>query len=177
MTRRLAANPKSLTVRAALARLYRRPGALMTPRRVTRSSCRRVQPTSPPFSASQKSPSAKKFTEATDYITRARTAAPNDPAPGLLLVNMYGLQQDWKQAASAAAELVSQFPTNVDVLDARGRVQIAARDTDGALDLQARPRIGACFQTNLVPLRLFAQRGEELPRGADCVAGRARTRS
>jgi predicted Zn-dependent protease len=44
---------------------------------------------------------------ATDYITRARSAAPNDPAAGLLLVNMYGLQQDWKSATSAAAELVA----------------------------------------------------------------------
>jgi predicted Zn-dependent protease len=43
------------------------------------------------------------------------------------------LQQDWKQAASVAAELAVQFPANVEVLDAQGRVQIAARDTDGAL--------------------------------------------
>jgi predicted Zn-dependent protease len=71
----------------------------------------------------------KKWPEATDYITRARTGAPDDPAPGLMLVNMYGLQQDWKKATPAVAELVAQFPTNVDVLDAQGRVQVGAGDT------------------------------------------------
>jgi cytochrome c-type biogenesis protein CcmH/NrfG len=34
---------------------------------------------------------------------------------------------------TAAAELVTQVPTNVEVLDAQGRVQIAAGDKDGAL--------------------------------------------
>jgi predicted Zn-dependent protease len=51
---------------------------------------------------------------------------------------MYGLQQDWKQAKSAAAELVTQFPANVDVLDAQGRVQIAAGDKDSALSTYKR---------------------------------------
>ena len=52
----------------------------------------------------------KKWPEATDYITRARTAAPNDPAPGLLLVNMYGLQQDWKNATAAGGRACCQVP-------------------------------------------------------------------
>jgi putative PEP-CTERM system TPR-repeat lipoprotein len=55
-----------------------------------------------------------------------------------LLVNMYGLQQDWKEATSTAAELVARFPANVDVLDAEGRVQIAAGDRDGALSTYKR---------------------------------------
>jgi cellulose synthase operon protein C len=80
----------------------------------------------------------KKWPEATDYITRARTAAPNDPAPGLLLVNMYGVQQDWKDATSTAAELVAQFPANVEVLDAQGRVRIASGDKDDALSTYKR---------------------------------------
>jgi predicted Zn-dependent protease len=53
---------------------------------------------------------------------------------------MYGLQQDWKNATSAAAELVVQFPANVEVLDAQGRVQIAAGDKDGALSTYKRAR-------------------------------------
>ena len=44
----------------------------------------------------------KKWTEAIDYISRARAATPNDPAPGLLLVNMYGLQHDWHNAIGTA---------------------------------------------------------------------------
>jgi predicted Zn-dependent protease len=80
----------------------------------------------------------KRWPDATDYITRARTAAPSDPRPGLMLVNMYGLQQDWKTAAPLAAELVAQFPANVDVLDAQGRVQIGSGDMDGALSTYKR---------------------------------------
>ena len=77
--------------------------------------------------------SQKKWSEATDYINRARAAAPNDPAPGIALVNLYGLRQDWKAAAAAAAELTEKFPTNPDALDAKGRVQIASGDTEGAI--------------------------------------------
>ncbi len=75
----------------------------------------------------------KKWPEAMDYISRARTAAPNAPAAGLLLVNMYGVRQDWKNAIATGRELVQKFPGNVDVIDKIGRVQIAAGDTDGAL--------------------------------------------
>jgi cellulose synthase operon protein C len=139
LTRRLAADPKSLTVRAALARLYQTTGRIDD----AKKSYEELLSQSPTDVAAllglaEIAVVQKRFAEATDYITRARAAAPNDPAPGLLLVNMYGLQQDWKQAASAAAELVSQFPANVEVLDARGRVQIAARDTDGALSTYKR---------------------------------------
>jgi len=80
----------------------------------------------------------KNWPEAVDYISRARAAAPNDPAPGLLLVNMYALQQDWHNAIGMATELVKQFPTNVDVIDKLGRVQIEAGDQDGALSTYKR---------------------------------------
>jgi putative PEP-CTERM system TPR-repeat lipoprotein len=139
LTRRLAADPKSLTVRAALARLYQTTGRIDD----AKKSYEELLSQSPTDVAAllglaEIAVVQKKFTEATDYITRARTAAPNDPAPGLLLVNMYGLQQDWKNAASAAAELVTRFPANIEVLDAQGRVQIAARDTNGALSTYKR---------------------------------------
>ena len=61
------------------------------------------------------------------------STAPNDIAPGLALVNSYGLRQDWKNAAATADQLAGQFPTNPDVLDAKGRVQIASGDTAGAI--------------------------------------------
>ena len=134
LTHRLEADPKGLTVRAALARLY------LTTERTDEAKrsydellSQRPTDVTALLGLAEIAVAEKKWPEARDYITRARTAAPNDPAPGLMLVNMYGLQQDWKNATLVAAELVSQFPTNIDVLDAQGRVQIGAGDTDGAL--------------------------------------------
>jgi putative PEP-CTERM system TPR-repeat lipoprotein len=75
----------------------------------------------------------RNWSEAADYITRARTAAPNNPASGLLLVNMYGLRQDWKAALAAAAELAKKFPDNVDVLDTQAGIQTEAGDADDAV--------------------------------------------
>jgi predicted Zn-dependent protease len=134
LARRLASDPKSLTVRAALARLYLTTGRTDE----AKKSYDELLSQSPTDGAAllglaEIAAAQKKWTEAKDYITRARAAAPNDPAPGLLLVNMYGVQQDWKNATSAATELVAQFPANVEVLDAQGRVQTAAGDKDGAL--------------------------------------------
>jgi putative PEP-CTERM system TPR-repeat lipoprotein len=134
LSRRLAADPKSLTVRAALARLYLTTGRTDD----AKKNYDELLSQSPADLAAllglaEIAIAQRKWSEATDYITRARAVAPNDPTAGLLLVNMYGLQQDWKDATSAAAELIGQFPTNVEVLDAQGRVQIAAGDKDGAL--------------------------------------------
>ena len=139
LNRRLSADPKNLTVREALARLY------LTSARTDEAKksydevlSQRPADVAALLGLAEIAATQKKWPEATDFITRARTAAPNDPAPGLLLVNMYGLQQDWQHAKTAAAELVNQFPANVDVLDAQGRVQIAAGDNDGALSTYKR---------------------------------------
>jgi tetratricopeptide (TPR) repeat protein len=43
------------------------------------------------------------------------------------------LRQDWKNAVATAAQIAEQFPTNFDVLDAKGRAQLAASDTEGAI--------------------------------------------
>jgi putative PEP-CTERM system TPR-repeat lipoprotein len=134
LTRRLAADPKNSNVRAALARLYWTVGRNDEAKKnYDELLSQRPTDIAALLGLAEIAVAQKKWPEATDYITRARAAAPNNPAPGLLLVNMYGLQQDWKAATSAANELVNQFPTNVDVLDAQGRVQIAAGDKDGAL--------------------------------------------
>jgi putative PEP-CTERM system TPR-repeat lipoprotein len=77
--------------------------------------------------------SEKKWPEATDAINRARSAAKNDPSPGLKLVGLYESRQDWKSAKSVAAELASQFPGDVNVLEAQGRAQRGAGDMDGAV--------------------------------------------
>ena len=77
--------------------------------------------------------SEKKWPEATDAINRARSAAKNDPSPGLKLVGVYESRQDWKSAKSVAAELAAQFPEDVNVLEAQGRAQYGAGDMDGAV--------------------------------------------
>ena len=139
LTLRLAAGPNSPTVRAALARLYLTTGRTDDAKK-SYDELLSQSPTD--FTAllgvAEIAVAQKKWSEATDYITRARTVAPNDPAPGLLLVNMYGLQQDWQRAKSAATDLVAQFPANVEVLEAHGRVQTAAGDTGGALSTYRR---------------------------------------
>jgi predicted Zn-dependent protease len=51
---------------------------------------------------------------------------------------MYGLQHDWHNAIGTATNLVKKFPTNVDVIDKLGRVQIESGDSDGALSTYKR---------------------------------------
>jgi len=76
--------------------------------------------------------SEKKWPEAIDAVNRARSAAKNDPAPGLKLVGLYESRKDWTSARSVAAELATQFPGDVNVLEAQGRAQFAAGDVNGA---------------------------------------------
>jgi len=75
----------------------------------------------------------KKWSEATDAINRARTAAEFDPAPGLKLVSLYELRRDWDSAKVVADELGTRFPRDVNVVEAQGRVQFEAGDTEGAI--------------------------------------------
>jgi putative PEP-CTERM system TPR-repeat lipoprotein len=75
----------------------------------------------------------RNWAEATDYVNRARAAKPTDPAPGIVLVNLALLRQDPKNAVATATQIAEQFPTNTDVLDAKGRAQTAAGDTEGAV--------------------------------------------
>jgi cellulose synthase operon protein C len=133
LIRRVAADPKSLSARGALARFYLTTGRTDDAKK-NYDELLSQSPTDVAalLGLAEIAVSQKQWPDATDYITRARAAAPNNPAPGLLLVKMYGVQQDWKHATSAAAELAAQFPANVEVLDAQGRAQIAAGDTDGA---------------------------------------------
>jgi putative PEP-CTERM system TPR-repeat lipoprotein len=139
LNRRMAADPNSLTVSTVLARLYVTTGRSDEAKKIYIDIlAQRPSDAGALLGLGEIAVADKRWPEATDYITRARTAAPTDPRPGLMLVNMYGLQQDWKTAAPLAAELVAQFPTNVDVLDAQGRVQISSGDMDGALSTYKR---------------------------------------
>ncbi|HVB15675.1 MAG TPA: tetratricopeptide repeat protein, partial [Stellaceae bacterium] len=76
---------------------------------------------------------AKQWDEATGYADKARAAAPADPAPGLRLLNIYTLRQDWPRAKALASELAVQFPANIDIFDAQGRMLVLSGDQTGAI--------------------------------------------
>src|SRR5262249_19550484 len=75
----------------------------------------------------------KKWSEAIDNINRARTAAPNDPTPGVKLVNLYELRQDWNNARVVAGELVAKFPQDFNAVIAQATAQLGGGDTRGAI--------------------------------------------
>ncbi len=69
---------------------------------------------------------------AAGYLDRARAAAPNDPAPGVALINLELARQDMKNAVATANQIAEQFPSNFDVLGTKARAQAAAGDSEGA---------------------------------------------
>jgi putative PEP-CTERM system TPR-repeat lipoprotein len=118
----------------ALASLYLTTGRIADARKLyTDLSSQRPNEVAPLLGLAEVAAKEKNWSEAKDYLNRARAAAPNDPAPEIALANLYGLQQDWKSAAAAADELAARFPTNVEALDAKGRVQVATGDKEGAI--------------------------------------------
>lgn len=136
---RLKADPNDVTISAALAPLYRTAGRIADAKKVYGDILsQRPNDVSALLGLAEIATVEKKWSDAADYINRARATAPNDPAPGIALVNLYGLRENWKHAAAAAAELTEKFPINPDVLDAKGRVQIASGDTEGAISTYKR---------------------------------------
>ena len=75
----------------------------------------------------------RNWAEATDYVNRARKEETNNPEVGVALVNLELLRQDSKNAVASATQIAEQFPTNSEVLDAKGRAQTASGDTEGAI--------------------------------------------
>ena len=76
----------------------------------------------------------KRWDEAISSAKQARrVGSPSDPAPGLKLLQIYATQPDWPQAKALASELVAQFPSNSDVLDAQGQTLTLSGDNDGAI--------------------------------------------
>ena len=139
LTRRLKADPKAVTVASVLAEFYRTTGRRDDAKKLYNDVVsQRPGDAAALIGLAEIAVAERKWPEATDYIARARAAAPDDPAPGLLLVNMYGLRGDWRNAIPAAAELAEKFPQSVDVLDAQGRVQVAAGGTTDALSTYKR---------------------------------------
>jgi putative PEP-CTERM system TPR-repeat lipoprotein len=117
----------------------------------------------------------QKWGEAADAIGRARTAEPNNPAPGIAAVNLDLRQQRTQEAKATADQLSAQFPNNPDVMDALGRAQIAAGDLDGAASTykraaqmapQSRP-IAARYLSVLVAAKKFPEAQTLLQRALD----------
>jgi cellulose synthase operon protein C len=136
---RLQTDPKNVAAARALAPLYLITGRPDEARRVYGDVLsQKPKDVAALLGLADIAIAEKEWPAAMDYLARARGAAPNDPAAGLRLVNMYLLRQDWKNATAAAGELLDKFPANFDVIDMRGRVQLAAGDTDGAISTYKR---------------------------------------
>jgi putative PEP-CTERM system TPR-repeat lipoprotein len=130
---RLKADPKNTAIKTALASLYLTTGQIADARTIYNElSSQRPNDAAPLLGLAEVAAKEKNWSEAMDYVNRARAAAPNDPAAEIALVNLYGSQQNWKDAAAAANDVAERFPANSQALDAKGRVQIATGDKDGA---------------------------------------------
>ncbi|MFT3719941.1 XrtA/PEP-CTERM system TPR-repeat protein PrsT [Pseudorhodoferax sp.] len=76
--------------------------------------------------------------EVTDLLNRAIAAEPTEPAPRVFLVDHLLRQQDAKQAVSVAQSALAALPDDLAILDAAGRAQLAAGDTNQGLTTLAR---------------------------------------
>jgi cellulose synthase operon protein C len=131
---RLRADPKSIAVGTAVAQQYLATGRAQDAKKLFADVLvRRPNDVGALLGLAQVATTERDWTEATDYLNRARTAGPNDPMPGIALVNLELWRQDSKNASATAAKLAEQFPANSDVLDAKGRAQIAAGDAEGTI--------------------------------------------
>ena len=163
MTRRLAADPKSLTVRAALARLYLTTGRTDDAKKSYEELLSQSPPTSPPFSASRKSPSRKRSGRRQRTISPApATAAPNDPAPGSCSLTCTGCSRIGntrhrrQPSLSPSSRQMSRFSTH----KAGYRSQPATR-TARCRPTSARTNSHPASRPILSRYLVFAQRGKE----------------
>src|SRR6516165_5961634 len=136
---RLHADPTNIALGTAMAQQYFLTGRVPDAKKLFADLLtRRPNDVVALLALAQIATAARNWPEAMDYLGRARTAGPNDPAPGIALVNLELLRQDWKNAVTTAAQIAEQFPTNTDVLDAKGRAQTAAGDIEGATSTHKR---------------------------------------
>lgn len=130
----LARDPKFAAAAADLAQLYLAAGRTGEARKVyTDLLSKKAGDVTALLGLADIAIAEKKWPEATDAINRARTAARNDPAPGMKLISLYELRQDWNSAKAIAAELATRFPRDANVAEAQGRAQMEAGDTNGAI--------------------------------------------
>jgi putative PEP-CTERM system TPR-repeat lipoprotein len=71
--------------------------------------------------------------EVADLITRAIHAEPTSTLPRLVLINFYLRSKEPKKAVSAAQDALAAIPDRPELLDAGGRAQMAAGDTNQAI--------------------------------------------
>jgi putative PEP-CTERM system TPR-repeat lipoprotein len=131
---RLRADPQSIALGTAMAQQYLTTGRAQDAKKLFAELVSR-QPNDVValLGLADITTTERNWPEATDYINRARTAGTDDPEVGVALVNLQLSRQDSKNAVTTAAQIAEQFPTNSDVLDAKGRAQIASGDTEGAI--------------------------------------------
>ena len=134
LARRLQADPNSIAVGTAMAQQNLAAGRLQDAKKLFADLlARQPNDVGVLLSLAEIATTERNWPEATDYTNRARAAKPSDPAPGIVLVNLALLRQDPKGAMATASRIAEKFPTNTDVLDAKGRAQTAAGDTEGAI--------------------------------------------
>jgi len=134
LVRRLQADPKNIAIGTAMAQQYLGTGRAQDAKKLYAGLIgRQPNDVAALLGLAEVATAEHNWQEATDYTNRARTALPNDPAPGIALVNLELSRQEWKNAVATAGQLAEQFPANFDVLDAKGRAQIASGNTEGAI--------------------------------------------
>ncbi len=150
----LARNPEFVRPPAIWRSSMWRPGAPKTQKRSMASFFQTRPTTLPPFSGWRISRSRRRNGPRRPVTLTARAPPrPNDPTPGIKLVNLYELRQDWKDALAVAGELVAQFPRDANVHIAQATAELGAGDTKGAIaSLRPSTRFGARFDANPVPL-------------------------
>ena len=129
----LARNPEFAAATRDLAKLYLATGRTDDAKKVYADLLSKKPDGSALLGLADIAVTEKKWPEAIDYINRARTAAPNDPAAGIKLVNVYEMRQDWNNARTVAGELVAQFPRDVNVEICASHRLLGSGDTKGAI--------------------------------------------
>jgi putative PEP-CTERM system TPR-repeat lipoprotein len=81
---------------------------------------------------------ASQWDEAIGYAEKASAGAGADPAPGLMLLNLYVQRHDWGRAIPLARDLSAQFPDNADIFEAQGRVLALSGDQANAIEAYRR---------------------------------------
>ncbi len=107
----------------------------------------------------------QKWDQAIDYLKRARAAKPDDPTPGIQLVNVYLLRGDSATAKATADQLAATFANTAEVIALQAQSQFAAGDRDAAINsykraYQLAPASGPIL-SRYVPLLLGAKKFAE----------------
>jgi putative PEP-CTERM system TPR-repeat lipoprotein len=130
---RLKADPSSRAISTAMAQQYWATGRSQDSKKLFGDLItREPNDVAALFGLAEIATAERNWPAAAGYLNRARAVAPNDPGPGIALVNLELARQDWKNAAIIASQIAKQFPANFDVLETKGRAQTAAGDSEGA---------------------------------------------